>query len=46
MLSDFRRLIEEIEAEAQAEGTEPELREERRAFSIVSQMITHRRERS
>lgn len=46
MSDDFRRLIEEIEAEAKAEGTEAELREMRSEFSIASQLMTLRRERS
>jgi hypothetical protein len=47
MSDDFRRLIEEIEAEAKAEGTEAELREMRREFSIVSsQMMRPRREKN
>lgn len=33
MSDDFRKLIEDIEAEARAEGTEGELREMRREFS-------------
>jgi hypothetical protein len=46
MSDDFRRLIEEIEAEAKAEGTEVELCEMRREFSIASQLMTLRRQRS
>ncbi|MGN6257936.1 MAG: hypothetical protein ACTHN3_09355 [Solirubrobacterales bacterium] len=46
MSDDFRRLIEEIEAEANAEGTEAELHEMRHEFSIVSQLMTLRRQRS
>ena len=34
MSDDFRRLIKEIEAEAKEEGTEAELCEIRREFSI------------
>jgi uncharacterized membrane protein len=40
MSDDFRRLIEEIEAEAKAEGTEVELCEMRQEFSIVSQAMS------
>jgi len=39
MSGDFRNLIEDIEAEAKAEGTEDELREMRREFSIANQLI-------
>lgn len=46
MSDDFRRLIEETEVEAKAEGTEVELCEMRREFSIVSQLMTFRRQRS
>jgi hypothetical protein len=46
MSDDFRRLIEEIEVEAKAEGTEVELCEMRREFSIVSQLMTFRHQRS
>lgn len=45
MSDDFRRLIEEIEAETKAEGTEVELCEMRREFSIVNQLMTLRREK-
>jgi len=45
MSDDFKNLIEDIEAEAKAEGTEDELREMRREFSIASQLMTLRREK-
>jgi DNA-binding XRE family transcriptional regulator len=47
MSDDFKNLIEAIEAEAKAEGTaaEAELREQRREFSIASQLMTLRREK-
>lgn len=46
MSDDFRKLIGEIEVEAKAEGNEVELCEMRREFSIVSQLMTLRRQRS
>lgn len=45
MSDDFKNLIEDIEAEAKAEGSEAELRELRREFSIASQLMTLRREK-
>lgn len=45
MSDDFRRLTEEIEAEAKAEGTGDELRKMRRELSLASQLMTFRRER-
>ncbi len=47
MSDDFKNLIEDIEAEAKAEGpaAEAELRELRREFSIASQLMTLRREK-
>lgn len=45
MSDDFKNLIEDIEAEAKAEGSEAELREMRREFSIASQLMTLRREK-
>ena len=42
---DFKNLIENIEAEAKAEGSEAELREMRRDFSIASQLMTLRYEK-
>lgn len=45
MADDFNNLIEEIEAEAKAEGTEAELREMRRGFSIANQLMTLRHEK-
>ena len=45
MSYDFKNLIEDIEAEAKAEGSEAELRELRREFSIASQLMTLRREK-
>lgn len=46
MSDDFRKLMEDIEAEAKAAGpaAEAELRELRREFSIASQLMTLRRE--
>lgn len=46
MSDDFKNLIEDIEAEAKAEGTEDELREMRREFSIASQLMTSGARRS
>lgn len=46
MSDDFRKLIEEIEVEAKAEGTEVELCEMRREFSIVSQAMSLGREKT
>jgi hypothetical protein len=46
MSDDLRRLIEEIEAEAKAEGTEAELYEMRREFEIVSQVMSLGREKT
>lgn len=45
MSDDFKNLIEDIEAEAKAEGTEAELHEMRREFSIANQLMTLRHER-
>lgn len=45
MSDDFKNLIEDIEADAKAEGSEAELREMRREFSIASQLMTLRREK-
>ncbi len=45
MSDDFKNLIENIEAEAEAEGSEAELRKMRREFSIASQLMTLRREK-
>ena len=45
MSDDFRNLIEDIEAEAKAGGSEAELRELRREFSIASQLMTLRHEK-
>lgn len=46
MSDDFRNLIEDIEAEAKAEGPEAEveLRELRHDLSIASRLMTVRRE--
>jgi DNA-binding XRE family transcriptional regulator len=46
MSDKFRKLMEDIEAEAKAGGpaAEAELRELRREFSIASQLMTLRRE--
>lgn len=46
MSDDFRKLIEDIESEAKAEGpaAEAELGELRRELSIASQLMTLRRE--
>lgn len=46
MSDDFRKLIEDIESEAKAEGSaaEAELRELRREFSIANQRLTLRRD--
>lgn len=46
MSDDFRELIQDIEAEAKAEGpaAEADLAELRREFSIASQLATLRRE--
>lgn len=43
MSDDFRKLIEDIESEAKAEGPSAEA-ELRREFSIASQLMTLRRE--
>lgn len=45
MSDDLRRLIEDIEVEAMAEGTGDELREMRRELSVANQLMTFRRER-
>lgn len=45
MSDDFRRLIEDIEAEAKVEGTEAELQGMRREFSLSTQVMTLRREK-
>ncbi len=45
MSDDSRRLIEDVEAEAKAEGTGDELRKMRRELSLASQLMTFRRER-
>lgn len=37
---DFKNLIEAIEAEVKAEGSEAELREMRREFSLANQLMT------
>jgi DNA-binding XRE family transcriptional regulator len=45
MSDDLCKLIEDIEAEANAEGAGDELCEMRRDFSIASHLMTFRRER-
>lgn len=45
MSDDFRGLIEDVEAEAKAEGTGDDLRKMRCELSIASQLMTFRRER-